>query len=104
MLFLQQQQQDQISGICRISRSAYDSQFSLHSARKSQVETNLFPLTTQWALILLALYITALLYGLDTTVVADVQGTVIQRFGQPEKLAWIGVGFPLGSIALILSL
>jgi hypothetical protein len=46
----------------------------------------------------------AMLYGLDTTVVADVQGTVIQRFGEPEKLAWIGVGFPLGSIAIILSL
>jgi hypothetical protein len=50
------------------------------------------------------MYMSAMLYGLDTTVVADVQGTVIERFGEPEKLAWIGVGFPLGSIAIILSL
>lgn len=58
----------------------------------------------QWIFILLAIYISAWLYGLDTTIAADVQGTVLQRFGQPEKLAWIGVGFPLGSIAIILSL
>ncbi|KAB5539589.1 major facilitator superfamily domain-containing protein [Coniochaeta sp. 2T2.1] len=57
-----------------------------------------------WVLVLLGIYITALLYGLDTTVVADVQGTILLRFGEPEKLAWIGVGFPLGSIAVILSL
>lgn len=58
----------------------------------------------KWVFILLAIYISAWLYGLDTTIAADVQGTVLQRFGQPEKLAWIGVGFPLGSIAIILSL
>jgi hypothetical protein len=58
----------------------------------------------KWIFILLAVYIAALLYGLDTTVVADVQGTVLERFGEPEKLAWIGVGFPLGSIAVVLSL
>lgn len=50
------------------------------------------------------MYAAALLYGVDTTVVADVQGTVVERFGEPEKLTWIGVGFPLGSIAVILSL
>lgn len=60
--------------------------------------------SVQWIPILVAIYISAWLYGLDTTVVADVQGTVLQRFGEPEKLAWIGVGFPLGSIAIILSL
>ena len=64
----------------------------------------LIRLFIQFVLILLAIYIAALLYGVDTTVVADVQGTIIERFGQPQKLAWIGVGFPLGSIAVILSL
>lgn len=52
----------------------------------------------------MAIYTTGLLYGLDTTVVADVQSTILTKFGEPEKLAWIGVGFPLGSIAVILSL
>ncbi len=47
---------------------------------------------------------TGALYGLDTTVAADVQGTVLEQFGEPEKLAWIGVGFPLGSVAVILSM
>ncbi|KAL7937736.1 major facilitator superfamily domain-containing protein [Trichoderma chlorosporum] len=58
----------------------------------------------QWLLVLFAIYTTGLLYGLDTTVVADVQGTILEQFGEPEKLAWIGVGFPLDSIAVILSL
>jgi len=47
-------------------------------------------------------YSTAMLYGLDTTIVADVQGTVVEAFGEIEKLSWIGSGFPLGSIAVIL--
>jgi MFS family permease len=50
-----------------------------------------------------ALYSTALLYGLDTTIAAAVQGSVIEQFpGSIEKLAWVGVGFPLGSVAVIL--
>ncbi|KAL7946936.1 MFS general substrate transporter [Trichoderma barbatum] len=59
--------------------------------------------TWKWVLTLLTVYVTGALYGLDSTVVADVQGTVLERFGEPEKLAWIGVGFPLGSVAVILS-
>lgn len=53
-------------------------------------------------MVLFAIYSTALLYGLDTTIVADIQGTVIETFGQVGKLSWIGAGFPLGSIAVIL--
>jgi MFS family permease len=42
------------------------------------------------------------MYGLDTTIAADVQGAVVERFGDVQKIAWMGVGFPLGSVATIL--
>lgn len=58
----------------------------------------------KWWLILIAIYSTTFLYGLDNTIVADVQGSVVERFGQVEKLSWIGTGFPLGSVAVILPL
>lgn len=57
--------------------------------------------TLQWFLITLAVYSSALFYGLDTTIVAVVQGPVVERFGDVEKLGWLGIGFPLGSIATI---
>jgi MFS family permease len=44
------------------------------------------------------------LYGLDNTIVADIQAPIIQTFGSVEKLGWLGVGFPLGSIASILGI
>lgn len=56
----------------------------------------------RWVLICAALYLSALIYGLDTTIAADVQGAVIQRFHEVDQLAWIGAGFPLGSVAVIL--
>jgi MFS family permease len=40
--------------------------------------------------------------GLDTTIAADVQGPIVETFGELDKLAWVGVGFPLGSISVIL--
>jgi len=58
----------------------------------------------RWLMICVALYISCFLYGLDTTIAADVQGVIIERFGQIEKLAWIGAGFPLGSVCVILPL
>lgn len=60
--------------------------------------------TFRWILICSALYSATLLYGLDTTIVADVQVSIVQRFGQIEKLTWIGAAFPLGSVAIILPL
>lgn len=56
----------------------------------------------RWLLICFALYISALMYGLDTTIAADVQGAVIGTFSDVAQLAWIGAGFPLGSVAVIL--
>jgi len=34
--------------------------------------------------------------------VADIQSAAVSTFGSVEKLAWLGIGFPLGSIAVIL--
>jgi MFS family permease len=56
----------------------------------------------RWFLVCSALYLSALMYGLDTTIAADVQGAVIQRFHEVDQLAWIGAGFPLGSVSVIL--
>ena len=40
--------------------------------------------------------------GLDTTIAADVQGPILQSLGEIEKLAWVGIGFPMGSVSVIL--
>ncbi|KAK1771923.1 major facilitator superfamily domain-containing protein [Phialemonium atrogriseum] len=56
----------------------------------------------KWLLVLLALYSSAFLYGLDTTIAADVQGAVVETFGHVDQLAWMGAGFPMGSVAIIL--
>ena len=56
----------------------------------------------KWVLVCASLYVSAFLYGLDTTIAADVQGPVVEQFGHIEQLAWIGSGFPLGSVAVIL--
>ncbi|KAL7930118.1 major facilitator superfamily domain-containing protein [Trichoderma chlorosporum] len=56
----------------------------------------------RWILICLALYVSIFVYGLDTTIAADVQGSVVEAFGHVDQLAWIGAGFPLGSVSVIL--
>ncbi|KAI1866585.1 hypothetical protein JX265_007886 [Neoarthrinium moseri] len=58
----------------------------------------------RWFVICASLYITCLLYGLDTTIAADVQGPVIAALGHIEQLTWVGAGFPLGSVCVILIL
>jgi MFS family permease len=58
----------------------------------------------RWILTCSALYSATLLYGLDTTIVADVQVPIVERFGHIEQLTWIGAAFPLGSVAIILPL
>lgn len=56
----------------------------------------------RWYILLFALYLTAFLYGLDNTIVANIQGSVITDFGHVEQLSWLGSGFPLGSVGTIL--
>jgi MFS family permease len=56
----------------------------------------------QWLIVCSCIYITDFLYGLDATIAADIQGAIIERFGHVQQLAWIGVGFFVGSVAVIL--
>ncbi len=56
----------------------------------------------KWIAAMVALYSCAFLYGLDTTIAADVQPNIVKSLGQIQKLTWIGSGFPLGSVATIL--
>ncbi len=58
----------------------------------------------KWVVACLSIYTTAILYGLDTTIAADVQPNIVKSLGEIEKLTWVGVGFPLGSVAIILPL
>jgi hypothetical protein len=65
-------------------------------------ERNIAP--WRWILVCCGLYLGALLYGLDTTIAASVQGPVLLSLGEIEKLAWVGIGFPMGSVSVILLL
>lgn len=56
----------------------------------------------RWILVCVGLYLGALLYGLDTTISASVQGPILSALGEIEKLAWVGIGFPMGSVSIIL--
>ncbi|KAH8645845.1 major facilitator superfamily domain-containing protein [Tricladium varicosporioides] len=56
----------------------------------------------KWLLVCASLYVGALIYGLDTTIAADIQNAAVESLGHVEQLTWIGTGFPLGSICAIL--
>ncbi|PTB42525.1 hypothetical protein M441DRAFT_79211 [Trichoderma asperellum CBS 433.97] len=56
----------------------------------------------KWALTCVGLYLGALLYGLDTTIAADVQGSVYEALGEIQNLQWVGLGFPMASVAVVL--
>lgn len=58
----------------------------------------------KWVLVCGSIYVTGFLYGLDNTIAADIQGAVVERFHEVSQLSWLGTGFPLGSIATILTL
>lgn len=55
-----------------------------------------------WFLVCVSLYISIFIYGLDTSIAADVQGAVVDAFEHVEQLAWIGAGFPLCFVAVVL--
>ncbi|KAI0176332.1 major facilitator superfamily domain-containing protein [Hypoxylon sp. FL1284] len=57
-----------------------------------------------WLLICIAIYTTSFLYGLDTTIAADVQGPIVEALGHADQLAWVGAGFPMGSVCVLLFL
>lgn len=58
----------------------------------------------RWTLVCLAIFSANLLYGLDNTIAADIQGAVSSTFQNTTQLGWLGVGFTLGSTVAILPL
>lgn len=56
----------------------------------------------KWPAVCIAVYIVTFMYGLDVTIVANIQSPIVEHFGSVEKLGWLSTGFPLGAIALIL--
>ncbi|KAH6675749.1 putative multidrug resistance protein B [Halenospora varia] len=57
----------------------------------------------KWVLVCVGLYCAIFLYGLDNTVAADIQSAVVETYGDVSQLAWLGTGFPLGSVVTILT-
>ncbi|KAH8820693.1 major facilitator superfamily domain-containing protein [Xylogone sp. PMI_703] len=60
--------------------------------------------TWKWVCTVVALGLGAMLYGLDTTIAADVQASVYEDLGDLENLPWVGIGFSMSSVAVILLL
>ncbi|ESZ96547.1 hypothetical protein SBOR_3049 [Sclerotinia borealis F-4128] len=58
----------------------------------------------KWILVCVGFYVATFLYGLDNTIAADIQSAVLGTYGDISKLSWLGTGFPLGSIATILTI
>lgn len=44
---------------------------------------------------------TTFLFALDNTIVADIQPSIVNRFHDVAHLPWFGVGFGLGSVAVL---
>ena len=59
-------------------------------------------LAASWSPPLELLDLLTLLLGLDTTIAADVQAEVYEVLGHIENLPWVGLGFPMASVAAIL--
>ncbi|KAF7563283.1 hypothetical protein G7046_g841 [Stylonectria norvegica] len=58
----------------------------------------------RWFLVCIAIFSANFLYGLDTTIAADLQGAVSESFDNVSQLGWLGIGFCLGSTVSILPL
>lgn len=89
-----------------------DKSFNEASETKGEItpdSSNLQPDTRavtgwKWILICAGLYCAIFIYGLDNTIAADIQSAVLDTYGDVGQLAWLGTGFPLGSVATILIL
>lgn len=57
----------------------------------------------KWFTVVVALFFAVFLFALDTTVVADVQPSIIETLGDIERLPWVSVAYPLGTIAVNLT-
>ena len=58
----------------------------------------------RWFLVCVAIFSANFLYGLDTTIAADIQGAVSEEFNNVSQLGWLGIGFTCGSTVAILPL
>ncbi|KAF2840985.1 MFS general substrate transporter [Patellaria atrata CBS 101060] len=58
----------------------------------------------RWVFACLNMFSGALLYGIDTTIAVNIQGIIYQDLGSLQNLPWIGIGFFLGSAAVVLPL
>ena len=55
----------------------------------------------KWAVAMFTILSTTFLFALDNTIVADIQPSIINQFNDVERLPWFGVGFGLGSTAVL---
>lgn len=86
---------------------------SLPSPNNSDVEKTAAPVEQtpdrlitgwKWFLLCLGIYLASFLYGLDNTIAADAQGPILSSLNDMKNIGWVGIGFPLGSVATILPL
>lgn len=57
----------------------------------------------KWLLVVVSLISATFLWGLDGTIVADIQATFVEEFHAIDKLGWNSVAFFLGAAATVLS-
>lgn len=87
----------QISGEASSSRSS--SSISRDSDAKDLVVRNIHG--WKWTVAMSTILSTTFLFALDNTIVADIQPSIVNRFNDVERLPWFGVGFGLGSTAVL---
>lgn len=75
-----------------------------HPARDTETDKERSVQGIRWLLVCIAVFSANLLYGLDNTIVADIQGAVAQTYNEYSQLGWLGIGFTLGSVVFILPL
>ncbi|KAI1387734.1 major facilitator superfamily domain-containing protein [Hypoxylon trugodes] len=55
----------------------------------------------KWFIVFSSLMSTVLLFALDNTIVATIQPSIVEAFGDQQELAWIGVSFVLGQVVIL---
>ena len=51
-----------------------------------------------WPVLVISVLSSTFLFALDNTMVANIQPTIIETFGEVEKLPWLSVAFQLGAL------
>ena len=55
----------------------------------------------KWLVAIFTILSTTFLFALDNTIVADIQPSIVNQFNDVTRLPWFGVGFGLGSTAVL---